>query len=261
MRTVSDKGEAMADTDRSRVLVIRHESDSPVGPLEAAAARFELGLDVRTVDRERRLPAELGPERALVVLGARYGVRDAPKWPHLYTVANLIRQAAERGVPALGICLGAQVAADALGGSVRTGEKGPELGWVEVRPTEQGRADPVASEVGEGMPLFQWHHDVFEPPAGAVPLLTSDRYPNQAFRLGSVWAVQAHPEVDPPGISAWCRSQDGREDLEASGLSEEDLLGDAAVRTRSARRLLDAWFRIVAGTGSAESSRRTGGER
>ncbi len=238
----------MTEATSRSVLVIRHESDSPVGPLEAAADELGLTLDVRTVDRDSAVPHELGRARALVVLGARYGVHDAPRWPHLYTVGDLIREAAERNTPALGICLGAQMAAEALGGSVRRGEKGLELGWVEVRPTREGRTDPVASEVGDGMPLFQWHQDVFEPPAGGVPLLTSDGYPNQGFRYGSVWAVQAHPEVDPEGISAWCRSLEGREGLDASGLSEDDLLEDAEQRARSARRLLDGWFRIVTAT-------------
>ncbi|MFL5798351.1 MAG: type 1 glutamine amidotransferase [Actinomycetota bacterium] len=180
-----------------------------------------------------------------MVLGASYDVRDAPGRPHLYRVMDLLRQAAgER--PTLGICLGGQLAAEALGGRVDRGADGPEIGWMTVRATEEGARDPVASVVGDGTPLFLWHHDVFTPPPGSVRVLTSDGYPDQGFRLGTVWGIQAHPEADADLLTQWFRSPGGAADLEANGVAVDDLLEDAANRSARAAIVLEAWCAVVA---------------
>ncbi len=138
-----------------------------LGPAAEAAG---LALDVRNVAQGAEVPA--GPDGfvGVVVLGGSAGVADAPDAPHLYDEMDLIRATAQTGTPLLGICLGAQLAAEALGGSVRRGEDGVEVGWVEVRSTGEDGDDPVAAAAGEGVPLFQWHRDVFEPPPGATLL-------------------------------------------------------------------------------------------
>jgi GMP synthase (glutamine-hydrolysing) len=182
----------------------------------------------------------------LVVLGGTDDVRDAPERPHLYEEMDLFRRAAEEGCPALGVCLGGQLAADALGGRVERAPGGTDIGWALVRPTEEGRTDPVGAAVGEGAPLFQWHHDVFTPPPDAVLLLTADRSPHQGFRVGSVWGVQSHPEVDAELLLEWCRSPEGAAELEAYGLHAEDLVEQAKRFSPGARKVLDAWCRVVA---------------
>ena len=214
-----------------------------LGPAAEAAG---LALDVRNVARGAPVPA--GPDgfAAVVVLGGSVGVADAPDAPHLYDEMDLIRATAEAGTPFLGICLGAQLAAEALGGSVRRGEDGVEVGWVEVRSTAEAGDDPVAEAAGDGVPLFQWHRDVFEPPPGATPLLTADRYPNQGFRLGEVWAVQAHPEVDASAILAWSREPGSADDLASEGVTTRQLMEGSGMRGKRARRLLDAWCAHVA---------------
>jgi GMP synthase-like glutamine amidotransferase len=214
-----------------------------LGPAADAAG---LALDVRHVARGEPIP--IGPHGfvGVVVLGGSAGVADAPDAPHLYDEMALIRATAEAGTPFLGICLGAQLAAEALGGSVRRGEDGVEVGWVEVRPADEARDDPVAAAAGQGLQLFQWHRDVFEPPPGATPLLTADRYPNQGFRLGEVWAVQAHPEVDASAILAWSREPGSDEDLRSEGVSTRELMEGSGMRGKRARRLLDAWCAHVA---------------
>jgi GMP synthase-like glutamine amidotransferase len=160
---------------------------------------------------------------------------------------DLIRESAATEHPALGICLGGQLAAHALGGRVERGPRGPEIGWLTVRATEEGADDPLGSAVGDGISLLQWHHDVFTPPPGSEKVLTSDGYQHQGFRLGTVWGIQPHPEVDPEMLAEWCSSHRGSASLEAAGLSEEDLLGPAAHRSKEARRVLDAWCDVVAG--------------
>lgn len=214
-----------------------------LGPAAEAAG---LALDVRNLAQGAEVPA--GPDGfvGVVVLGGSAGVADAPDAQHLYDEMDLIRATAQTGTPLLGICLGAQLAAEALGGSVRRGQGGVEVGWVEVRSTGEDGDDPVAAAAGEGVPLFQWHRDVFEPPPGATLSLTADRYPNQGFRLGEVWAVQAHPEVDASAILAWSREPGSAEDLASEGVTTRELMEGSGMRGKRARRLLDAWCAHVA---------------
>jgi GMP synthase (glutamine-hydrolysing) len=228
-----------------RILVIQNEEGGRPAQLREAAADAGLELDVRSAAGDH-IPERLGDAAGLVVLGGSYDVSDAPRWPHLYRVMDLIRESAATERPALGICLGGQLAAHALGGRVERGPRGPEIGWLTVRATDEGADDPLGSAVGDGIPLLQWHHDVFTPPRGSVKVLTSDGYQHQGFRLGTVWGIQPHPEVDPAMLAEWCRSPRGSASLQAAGLSEDDLLGPAADRSKEARRVLDAWCDVVA---------------
>jgi GMP synthase (glutamine-hydrolysing) len=100
--------------------------------------------------------------------------------------------------------------------------------------------------LAEPAPLFLWHHDVFTAPSGAIPVLTADRHPNQGFRVGSVWGIQAHPEVDVPLLREWCEAPEGAAGLEAAGVRKDDLLEGAAGLAAGARRILDAWCGVVA---------------
>jgi GMP synthase (glutamine-hydrolysing) len=231
--------------NRPRVLVIENERGGGPGQLSKAAEDAGLDLDVRSAARDR-IPDRLADAAGLVVLGASYDVRDAERFPHLYQVMDLIREAAAGERPALGICLGGQLAAEALGGRVERGPRGTEIGWTAVRGTEEAGDDPIAVAAGEGTPLLLWHHDVFTPPPGSVRVLTSEGYPEQGFRYGTVCGIQAHPEVDPEVLAGWCRSPGGAADLAANGVTPADLLSTTALNSAGAAGLLAAWCRIVA---------------
>jgi GMP synthase (glutamine-hydrolysing) len=139
----------------------------------------------------------------LVVLGGAMDFDETDAYPHLARTTDLLRDAAARSAPALGICLGAQLAAAALGGRAYPGPAGEELGWTKVELTPEGQADPVLGALQEPAELFEWHHDTLDPPPGATLLAFGGVYPTQAFRLGSVVAVQFHPEVDGPLLAGW----------------------------------------------------------
>jgi GMP synthase (glutamine-hydrolysing) len=229
-----------------RILVIQHDTNAPAALLADAARAAGLALDIRLIEQGAPVPDRVGEaEAGLVVLGGEAGVYDAPEHPYLFEEMDLIQEAAEDGKPVLGICLGSQLAAEALGGAVRQGESGVEIGWVDVRVTEQGRQDPVAAALGRGAPLFQWHRDTFDLPPGSVPLLTADRYPVQGFRMGTVWAVQAHPEVDAATIALWC-DEGGQRDLMAAGVEGNELLKGATEKSAFGLRVLESWCRIAA---------------
>jgi GMP synthase (glutamine-hydrolysing) len=229
-----------------RVLVIQNETTGHLGQLDEICRVQGLDLDVRVVDADDPVPSALEDAAGLVVLGAVFGVGDAPEHPYLYRVMDLIRDAAREGTPALGLCLGGQLAAVALGGTVRLGAGGLELGWLPLRTTPQGRSDPVAGALGSHPTLFEWHADEFDPPPGAVQLLTGERYPYQGFRVSSVWGFQPHLEIDLELVSLWCAFPEAAAHLEEVGITSAQLLAETEARRSAARRALEAWARLVA---------------
>ncbi|MDD2270645.1 MAG: type 1 glutamine amidotransferase [Desulfuromonadaceae bacterium] len=150
-----------------------------------------------------RLP-EADQISALIVLGGAMGANDDARFPFLSDVKELIRQVVAQQIPYLGICLGGQLLAAALGAEVIS-NRWEEQGTLDVVLTEAGKTDPFFNGIAETFNTFQWHHDSFDLPAGCVLLASSDACPHQAFRVGeSAWGLQFHPEVTEKIIRAWC---------------------------------------------------------
>ena len=135
-----------------------------------------------------------------VVMGGPMNVDETERFPGLATEREWLAEAARREMPVLGICLGAQLLARALGAEVRPGPK-PELGFAEVRVHDTD--DPLLGALAPGAEVLHWHGDVFELPAGATPLASSALTEHQAFRHGNAWGVLFHPEVDFALVEAW----------------------------------------------------------
>jgi GMP synthase-like glutamine amidotransferase len=141
---------------------------------------------------------------ALIVMGGAMGANDDRRHPFLNDLKTFIRQAVSAGIPYLGICLGGQLLAAALGAQVVSG-RWEELGSLKVALTEEGRRDPLFSSLPDEFVTFQWHHDSFDIPEGGVVLASSPACCNQAFRVGAhAWGVQFHPEVTEQIIRDWC---------------------------------------------------------
>jgi GMP synthase (glutamine-hydrolysing) len=198
-----------------KLLVCQHVPFEILGTLDPLFR--SRGFRVRYVNFGRHPDAQPSLEgyRGLIVLGGPMNVDEVDVHPHLATEIDLIRNALERGIPVLGICLGAQLLARALGASVRpNGEK--EIGWYEVRPTPGGREDRLFRHFRTAEKVFQWHGDTFEIPAGAVPLAEGDACRNQAFRWGdNAYGLQFHLEVDEPMIERWLRVPIHRAEIES----------------------------------------------
>jgi GMP synthase-like glutamine amidotransferase len=139
---------------------------------------------------------------AIVPLGGNVSAWQEEEYPFLRHERELLEQAVEADVPVLGICLGAQLLVRALGGEVGPGT-GPEIGWLEIELAEAAAGDPVFGHPTGCTTVFQWHLDAFDVPPGGVRLASSRQYENQAFRAGSAWGVQFHPEVDYRQFAIW----------------------------------------------------------
>ncbi len=141
---------------------------------------------------------------ALIVLGGAMGANDDAGYPFLADLKDFIRTVVEQSKPYLGICLGGQLLAAALGAAV-VSNRWEELGTRPVSLTAEGTGDPLFTGILPQFTTFQWHHDSFDLPEGAVLLATSAACPHQAFRYGlCAWGLQFHPEVTEQIIRDWC---------------------------------------------------------
>jgi GMP synthase (glutamine-hydrolysing) len=182
--------------------VAQHAPDEGPGLLAEVLDAAGVDTTVVRLDLGGALPApsELG---GVVVMGGAMGVHDTDAFPWLAPERAWIAETVAAGLPVLGVCLGAQQLAAALGASVTTGPA-PEVGAGAVELTPDGRDDPVLGPEGKRVAVIQWHGDTFEIPDGAVRLATGDRYPNQAFRYGRLaYGLQFHIEVDDAMAEAW----------------------------------------------------------
>ncbi len=167
--------------------MIQHVPYETPGLIAAEAARRGIALRVCHPYRGERLPRldELDELGGLVVMGGPMGVGEVSEYPWLAGELELLAAAVAAGLPVLGVCLGAQLLAAALGARVYRGER-PEVGAGSVSLTADGRADPMLGAAGLAeLPVVHWHQDTFDLPPGAVLLAGSALYPHQAFRVGT----------------------------------------------------------------------------
>ena len=220
-------------------------SDSSLGWLGEAFQTA--GVEMRRVRANEGAALPSADEvAAIVVLGGMQGAYEADRYPYLDDEMGLIREAASANVPTLGICLGAQLMAAALGGRAFPSEA-VEVGWPEEVLTNAGSRDPLLREVTG--PVLLWHHDTFELPPDAE-LLASTRYP-LAFRAGRSVGVQFHPEASPEMLAEWV-DRTPQDTFDADGINPERWLRQARDLSQRARaasmRFFAAWLDEVADT-------------
>jgi GMP synthase (glutamine-hydrolysing) len=150
----------------------------------------------------------------IVMFGGTMNVDQVDEHPFLKENRDLTREALARGVPYLGICLGAQVLARALDEPVHRAEV-KEIGFEPIRPLPTATSDPLVSVWSDGDMVFQWHQDTMDLPPNAEALATGDRIPVQAYRVGSLaWATQFHFEIDAAELEMWLDEASQFMDLE-----------------------------------------------
>jgi GMP synthase (glutamine-hydrolysing) len=220
-----------------RIHVLQHDPLVPPGRL--AASLPEDAVIVR-LDQGEGLP-EVAACAGIVSLGGTMGTYDEADHPFLAAEKRFLAEAHAAGIPILGICLGCQLLAEALGGDAYRAPS-LEARYDGCSLTAAGAADPVARHL-EG-PVLTLHEDTWDPPPGAELLATTGAYP-QAFRLGASIGIQPHPEATPAMAADWIRSL-GPERVAAAGAEPKELLtrieDQAAVGAAIAAEMFGAWL-------------------
>jgi GMP synthase (glutamine-hydrolysing) len=195
------------------VLVLQHVPHE--GPGSLTSLLQTAGFRIHTLRFWDDAEAKAAPEDpdGLIVMGGPMGVYDVDRYRHLAWEEKMIERAVKNNLPVLGICLGAQLIADALGARVYpNGVK--EIGWYDLAPTAAAKDDPLFHNLRANEKVFQWHGDTFDLPRGAVHLAFSPLCTNQAFRYGrNVYALQFHLEVDGKMIDAWLDEPQNRDEI------------------------------------------------
>ena len=185
-----------------KVLAFRHVPFEHVGLIAPPLAGRGIAIDYADLYRDSAPPLEPECYDGLIFMGGPMSVNDP--LPYLQQEMRWIEQAARRGQPLLGVCLGAQLIAKAMGARVyRNPVK--EIGWFEIEFTTDGARDPLFTGAGASELVFHWHGETFDLPSGAVHLASSEACRHQAFRLGTnTYGLQFHLEVTPAMIADWC---------------------------------------------------------
>ena len=229
-----------------KLLVFQHSASEPLGVLDPMLR--DAGFRVRYVNfsRDPNATPDVSRYNGLVVLGGPMHVDQTAAHPHLLTEIAALREAVRRDMPILGICLGAQLLAAALGAAVRP-HSVREIGWYRLAPTPAAAGDRLFRHIAGAPHVFQWHAYTFDVPHGAVHLASTGTCANQAFRWGSrAYGLQFHLEADEAMIRRWAHVPAYRAEIEAEG-------GPAAVE-----RVLEETHRHMAA--ALDTGRRVFGE-
>ena len=181
-------------------IAIRHVYFEDLGAFEPVLR--DAGYQIRYCDIGLDDPAAVPPDTdLLVVLGAPIGAYEEEKYPFVIDELGIIGQRLAASLPVLGVCLGAQLMARALGARVYPG-KSREIGWAPIELTDAARGTPL-HHLTE-LPVLHWHGDTFDLPDGAMRLASTAITPNQAFTFGSAaLGLQFHVEVQERGFERW----------------------------------------------------------
>jgi GMP synthase (glutamine-hydrolysing) len=223
-------------------LILQHSALT--GPRRFAESIVAHGakIDPVLLHEGEPLPTSLSSVDGLIVMGGPQSP-EGSEMPWLEKELDLIRRAHERQLPIVGICLGSQLVAMALGGEVSKMDNGIELGWHDVTFTPGGREDPLHAGLGWSLPMAHWHRfAVSKLPPDARLLARSEHCGIQAWALGlRTYCYQFHPEVDAQTMIAW--ANDDPQDLADAGVSLEQLRTDTQTHyadfERRTNRLFD----------------------
>jgi GMP synthase (glutamine-hydrolysing) len=232
-----------------KVIILQHVECEPPGTYTPfLAKRGELTTVRLDLDQAITLPdIDLDQVAAVIAMGGPMGVYETELFPWIDDELAFIAQVVEAEVPFLGVCLGAQLLAGALGGDVYVGDR-PEVGIGDIHFTSAAESDPVLGGLRPSVPVLQWHSDTFTLPDGATLLASSDHYEHQAFCVGSAYGLQFHAETTWELASQWLALSAYRQSIEqalgpdGAGQLARELQAATTEITATADHVIDNWL-------------------
>jgi len=201
-----------------KTLILCHKSKADAGAFEQVLIERGHDIDMRLAFNEGITDTDPLEHDLTIFMGGPMGAYQADIFPYLNDEINYIEKRLAKDKPYLGICLGAQLMAKALGSNVFPGVSGKEIGWHSIQVNEAGMQTPVKHLDDSKTSMMQWHGDTFDKPKDAVLLASSDMYKNQAVSYGqNALGVQFHPEVNESNIELWLAV--GQNELQQAGLN------------------------------------------
>jgi GMP synthase (glutamine-hydrolysing) len=231
----------------SGVLALQHAAPEGPAAIGEALRRRGIGLNVVRIDQGAAVPGSMGNAAGLVVMGGPMSVYEADRSSHLPAELRLIQSALDAGRPILGVCLGSQLLAAALGAKVvPSGRK--EIGWHEVRLGDAAKQDALWHGIADRFMGFHWHGDIFDLPQGATPLASSPLTELQAFRSGgNAYGLLFHLEVGEPQIRDFVKTF--ADELSAARIPAAPILDGMAAHLkplqRIGTRIFDRWAALL----------------
>ncbi|MDH5190667.1 MAG: type 1 glutamine amidotransferase [Gammaproteobacteria bacterium] len=231
------------------VRIFRHLACEGPGYLGEFLIRNNIPYEVVCIDEGVAVPETCDDVSGLIFMGGSMSVNDSLDWIEKETA--LIKEATEKNMPVLGICLGSQLIAKALGAKVYPGANGQEIGWHPVHAVKGEEKNAWIAGIDFSNEIFHWHGDTFELPENATLLLSSDCYPNQAFVVNNTLGIQFHLEMMQDMVDEWnvlyqCDIEKGRDCTQSS----EEINRDLENRIRQLHKVADvvysAWIKCLA---------------
>jgi GMP synthase (glutamine-hydrolysing) len=236
----------------ARVLVLQHTPFETPGTIGDVLESRGFDLETVRLYEGEPIPSEIGSSDALVVMGGPMGVYETDAVPFMRGEIDFVKRALDAGVPTLGICLGSQILATALGGSVRKGSR-KEIGWAPVVLSDAATADPLFRHAPQSWMVFHWHGDQITPPPDAVVLASTEITSCQAFRYGrSSYGLQFHPEVTDAIVNGMI--EDFVDELAEEGISADAIREGVYAHFETLRpscvRMVSEWVNLWAAAAS-----------
>jgi GMP synthase (glutamine-hydrolysing) len=247
-----------------RVLSLVHADSDPPGVFAQVAEEMHHHHEQWRVDQDPKPPSPLDSYDAVAVFGGYMDPVDDDRLDWLRAEKRVLRDLVGRQVPAFGICLGAQLLADAAGAGIHRIEPA-EIGWARIELLPEARRDPLFAAARERPTVFEWHSWTFDLPTRAIPLAKSSSC-LQAYRLPpATWGVQFHAEVTPDKLGEWLAHATTDPEAERAGVdlvrqraqSDRWLPASMALGRELSARFLEHVARLGrAGMSLAQESRR-----
>lgn len=225
----------------AKIYVLQHHPVENLGTIADALEGAALAWQYVRVAEGQPVPADMKGAGGLIVMGGPMGVYQTERYPWLREEMRLIEDAIKSNLPVLGVCLGAQILAAALGAKVERNSKGKEIGWHAIRISDSARDDRLMRGLPATLTPFHWHGDIFELPRGAVSLASSDKTPCQAFRYGDkAYGFQFHFEVTTEGVAGMAAAF--AKELVRENISSEEMVAQSADFIQPLEKISDTVF-------------------